>query len=185
MPRRRAADDIAAELPRLRRVARVLTRGDAAEADDLVQETLLRALKAAEGFRGGSAVGTWLTSIMHNHPRSERRRAAVRRRWLDAQPKEEPSQPARQEQSLEVAQTLHALDALSEDQRAAIVMISVGGASYAEAAQALGLPLGTLMSRISRGRAAMRRAVDGPETSDARPAAQRTARSEENERGER
>ena len=163
MPRRRAADDIAGELPRLRRVARVLTRGDAAQADDLVQETLLRALKAADGFRGGSTVGTWLTSILVNLHRSERRRAAVRRRWLEAQPKEEPSQPARQEQSLEVAQTLEALNALSEDQRAAIAMISVGGASYAEAAEALGVPLGTLMSRISRGRAAMRRAMDGPD----------------------
>ncbi|MEM1314070.1 MAG: sigma-70 family RNA polymerase sigma factor [Pseudomonadota bacterium] len=169
MPPRRAADDIAQELPRLRRVARVLTRGDAAEADDLVQETLLRALKAADGFRGASKVGTWLTSILVNLHRSARRRAVVRRRWLDAQPREEPTEPARQEQSLEVKQTLQALDALSGEQRAAIAMISVGGASYAEAAEALGVPLGTLMSRISRGRAAMRKAMEGPEpdTADA------------------
>jgi RNA polymerase sigma-70 factor (ECF subfamily) len=180
MPRRRAADDIAAELPRLRRVARVLTRGDAAEADDLVQETLLRALRAADGFRGGSTVGTWLVSILVNLHRSERRRAAVRRRWLEAQPKQEPSQPARQEQSLEVAQTLQALDALSEDQRAAIAMISVGGASYAEAAEALGLPLGTLMSRISRGRAAMRRAMEGTGPEGSREAG-RAVRNERDE----
>lgn len=162
MPRRRAADDIAAHLPRLRRVARVLTRGDAAQADDLVQESLLRALRAADGFDGRSSLGTWLTSILVNLHRSERRKAAVRLRWLERQPKAEPAEPARQEQRLEVSQTLEALDALSDDQRAAIAMISVGGASYAEAAEALDVPLGTLMSRISRGRAIMRRRLDGP-----------------------
>jgi len=97
-----------------------------------------------------------------NLHRSERRKAAVRLRWLERQPKAEPAEPARQEQRLEVSQTLEALDALSDDQRAAIAMISVGGASYAEAAEALDVPLGTLMSRISRGRAIMRRRLDGP-----------------------
>ncbi|MEO0681131.1 MAG: sigma-70 family RNA polymerase sigma factor, partial [Pseudomonadota bacterium] len=149
--------------PSTERVARLLTRGNAAEADDLVQEALLRALRSVDGFDGRASLGTWLTSILVNLHRSEKRRAAVRRRWLERQPRDEPAEPARQEQRLEVAQTLEALDGLSEDQRAAIAMISVGGASYAEAAEALGVPLGTLMSRIARGRAMMRRRLDGPD----------------------
>ncbi len=152
--------ELAAEIPRLRRFARLLTRGDTAQADDLVQETLLRALRSIESFREEAGLGTWMTTIMLNIHRSEHRRQARR----SAEPEEaapEPSEPARQEQRIEVRDTLAALGALPEEQRLAIALVSVQDMSYAEAARTLGIKLGTLMSRISRGRAAMRARLEG------------------------
>ncbi len=152
--------ELAAEIPRLRRFARLLTRGDAAAADDLVQETLLRGLRSIDSFREDAALGTWMTTIMLNLHRSEhRRRARGETDPETAAP--EPSEPARQEQRLEVQETLAALRALPEEQRLAIALVSVQDMSYAEAAKTLGVKLGTLMSRISRGRAAMRARLEG------------------------
>ncbi|HKK36072.1 MAG TPA: sigma-70 family RNA polymerase sigma factor [Paracoccaceae bacterium] len=156
MGRGRTEDEIAVELPRLRRFALVLTDGDAAAADDLVQETLLSALGAVDRFRGGSTLRTWLTSIMLNRVRSDRRREAVRRRWLAREPRDEPLEPASAEERMELRETLGALAALPEEQRVAIALITAGNMSYAEAAEALGVKLGTLMSRVARGRAAMK-----------------------------
>jgi RNA polymerase sigma-70 factor (ECF subfamily) len=162
--RRRGADALEAEIPRLRRFARLLARGDGARADDLVQETLLKALGALDGFREEAGLGTWLTTIMLNVHRSEHRRQTRARAHAEREAQAgaiEPAEPARQEQRLEVEQTLAALDALPEEQRLAISLVSVGEMSYADAAQVLGVKLGTLMSRISRGRAAMRARLDG------------------------
>jgi RNA polymerase sigma-70 factor (ECF subfamily) len=161
MGRGRTEDEIAVELPRLRRFALVLTDGDSAAADDLVQETLLNALGAVDRFRGGSSLRTWLTSIMLNRLRSDRRREAVRRRWLASEPREEPLEPASAEERMELRETLGALAALPEEQRVAIALITAGNMSYAEAAEALGVKLGTLMSRVARGRAAMKARLSG------------------------
>jgi RNA polymerase sigma-70 factor (ECF subfamily) len=157
--RRRGA--VAAEIPRLRRFARVLARGDAAQADDLVQETLLRALGSLDGFREDAGLATWMTRIMLNIHRSEHRRTARRRAYEARVGGEEPVEPARQELRAEVAATLDALDALPEDQRVAVALVAARGLTYAQAAETLGVPLGTLMSRVSRGRAAIRRRVEG------------------------
>lgn len=157
--------NLTAEIPYLRKMARLTTRGDASDADDLVQETLLKAMTSLESFRGEASLRTWLTTIMVNIHRSERRRAAHRDRYLASQPREEPAAPAQQEQRVEVAETLAALRDLPEDQRLAIAAVVGGEMSYAEASKALGVKLGTLMSRISRGRAALRRATEGIDTS--------------------
>ena len=162
--RKGGREALEAEIPRLRRFARVLTRGDGARADDLVQETLLRALGAIDGFRAESGLGTWLTTIMLNVHRSEQRRQSRARAHADREARAapaEPAEPARQEQRLEVRETLAALEALPEEQRLAISLVSVGEMSYADAARVLGVKLGTLMSRISRGRAAMRARLEG------------------------
>lgn len=151
------------ELPYLRRMARLTTGGNAADADDLVQETILKAIARIDSYRGDAELRTWLTTIMINIHRSEKRRAAVRARYLERQPKGEPAAPARQVEKMEVVDTLAALKTLPEEQRLAIAAVAGGDMSYTQAAQALGLKLGTFMSRISRGRAALRRIVDGPD----------------------
>lgn len=141
--------------------------GNHAEADDLVQETLLRALRSLDGFGERSSLGTWLSSILINIHRSERRRAARRRVLLDEQPPPSESVGAAQEHRVELAETLAALDDLPEEQREAIALVALGGVTYAEAAEVLGVKLGTLMSRISRGRGAIRARIDGAGDRDA------------------
>lgn len=161
--RRRDGASLEAELPRLRRFARSLAR-DRAEADDLVQETLLRALSRLDDLRDVDRLGAWLAQIMVNLHRSRRRDAARRRALLESRPPPVDQEPARQEGKLELDQTLAALARLPEEQREAVALVSLGGLGYAEAAEALGVRLGTLMSRVSRGRAALRAEMEGAAT---------------------
>lgn len=137
----------------------MLTRNHA-EADDLVQETLLRALAKFDSYRGQSSLGTWLCQILVNFHRSRRRQDARRRELLEERDFGEDRVAARQEHVVELGQTLAALDDLPEEQREAIVLVALDGVSYADAAEILGVKLGTLMSRISRGRAAIRAAME-------------------------
>lgn len=138
----------------------MLARNDA-EADDLVQEALLRAISRFDTFRGQSSLGTWLCQILVNLHRSRRRQDARRRELLEERGADEDRVAPRQEHALELEQTLDALGALPEEQREAITLVAIDGVAYAEAAQILGVKLGTLMSRISRGRAAIRAAMEG------------------------
>jgi RNA polymerase sigma-70 factor (ECF subfamily) len=158
--RRRREHVLEAEIPKLRRFARMLARSDA-EADDLVQETLLRALSKLDDFRGEAQLGTWLGQILVNLHRSKRRQDARRQNLLEERGADEDRVAARQEHALELDQTLEALDRLPDEQREAIALVALEGISYAAAAEVLGVKLGTLMSRISRGRAAIRAAMEG------------------------
>lgn len=157
------------EIPYLRKMAR-LTTGNAADADDLVQETLLKAMTKIDSFQGGASLRTWLTSIMINTHRSDRRRAAVRAEYLAHQSPADleraQSVPARQEDRLEVLQTLDALSTLPDEQRLAIAAVAGGHMSYSDAAKAMNVKLGTFMSRISRGRSALRRRMEGQDNID-------------------
>ncbi|MEM8761489.1 MAG: sigma-70 family RNA polymerase sigma factor [Pseudomonadota bacterium] len=157
---RRSRHAVENEIPKLRRFARMLARNDA-EADDLVQEALLRALAKFDTYRGQSSLGTWLCQILVNLHRSKRRQEARRRELLEERGADEDRVPARQEHAIELGETLAALDDLPEEQREAIVLVAIDGVAYAEAAEILGVKLGTLMSRISRGRASIRAAMDG------------------------
>ena len=142
----------------LRRYALALT-GSRYEAEDLVQETLTRALAAAHGFRKGGNLRGWLFSIMHNAFISNvRKRRAAEQELDDGMP--ELAQPPHQLDRLEVRDVLAALSRLPEAQRAALVLIALEDFSYAEAARVQGIPIGTLMSRLARGREALRRAMD-------------------------
>jgi RNA polymerase sigma-70 factor (ECF subfamily) len=142
----------------LRRYALALT-GSRYEAEDLVQETLTRALGAASGFRKVGNLRGWLFSIMHNaFISSMRRRRASEQELDDSLP--ELRQPPRQLDRLEVRDVLAALSRLPEAQRAALVLIALEDFSYADAARVLEIPIGTLMSRLARGREALRRAMD-------------------------
>jgi RNA polymerase sigma-70 factor (ECF subfamily) len=140
----------------LRRYALALT-GSRFEAEDLVQETLTRAIGAAQSFRKGGNLRGWLFSIMHNAFVSSLRARRATGRELD-DGVADPGQPPTQLQRLEVRDVLAALARLPEAQRAALVLIALDF-SYGEAARILEVPLGTLMSRLARGREALRRAM--------------------------
>jgi RNA polymerase sigma-70 factor (ECF subfamily) len=147
----------------------VLAR-NAADADDLVQETLLRALASAETFREGADMRVWLFRIMHNTHISSGRRAQTRAAYVRTQiDMDAPAEPARQHDRLEVKAVLAALDALPEPQREAIALMAIEDLRYVDAARILGVPLGTFMSRISRGREALRRLVEGAGTTNTVP----------------
>ncbi len=138
----------------LRRYALVLTR-DPDAAEDLVQDCLARAIAAADSWRPGSDLRAWLFSILHNIHVSSRRKEKVRREARVELP--EPVAPPQQVEQVELRQVLDALARIPESQRQPIVLVALEELSYAEAARVLGLPLGTFMSRLGRGRAALRR----------------------------
>ncbi|MFN7003044.1 MAG: sigma-70 family RNA polymerase sigma factor [Roseinatronobacter sp.] len=142
----------------LRRYALVLTR-DSVAADDLVQETLVKAIDKADTFQPGSDLRPWLFRILHNTHISALRREKTRQ---DAA-KDLPDPIARecQDTQLELKQVLSALNQLPEAQRNPIILVALREMSYAEAARVLDVPLGTFMSRLGRGREALRQIVNG------------------------
>lgn len=166
--------DVTAELPALRRYGLVLTR-DAADAEELVHETLVRALEKRGSFRQGRPLRPWLLSILHNiFIDGTRRRRTEREALADAAVLSPGHQNAPQEQQVRLNQLLQRFMTLPGEQRAAMHLVSIEGLSYAEAASALAIPVGTLMSRLGRARAALRElenvATGGEETAAARGA---------------
>ncbi|MFT5066779.1 MAG: RNA polymerase sigma-70 factor (ECF subfamily) [Yoonia sp.] len=142
----------------LRRYALVLTRNSDA-AEDLVQETLVKAIAASERWEAGTDLRVWMFRIMHNTHISERRRHQVRELAKPMLPK--PVDTTDPTTRIELQQVLDALDQLPESQRQPIVLIALQDMSYAEAARILDVPLGTFYSRIGRGRAALRKIIEG------------------------
>ncbi len=159
MSERRASEDLGEHVASLRRYAFALT-ADRHEAEDLVQETLARAIAAAGSWRRTGSLRAWLFSIMHNAFLTGLRERSPRERRLEEDDLER-AQPAPQLARLEVQDVLRALTRLPEPQRAAITLIALEEFSYEEAAAIQGVPLGTLMSRLARGREALRRIVNG------------------------
>lgn len=152
---------ILAEIPRLRRYARALLR-DRDAADDLVQDSLERALVRMDNWRTGESPRRWLFTIMHHlfidQMRKVNRRGEATMLPLDTS--EVLSTPAMQTESIASREIVDALQAISPDRRAALVLVAIEGFSYAEAATMLGVPAGTLMSRIARGRDELRELLD-------------------------
>lgn len=149
------------QIPHLRRYARALV-GDTAEADDLVQSCLERALSRFHLWRGSGDIRAWLLTIMHNLHVNEVRQS---RRRGGAQALEEtadvPALPATQESMVEARNLVEALACLPEDQRAAVLLVGLEELTYRDAAAVLGIPVGTLMSRLHRGRERLRSAMAG------------------------
>lgn len=141
----------------LRRYALVLTR-NRDDAEDLVQECLTKAIAAADSWQPDMDLRVWLFRILHNTHVSELRKKRVRQNAQVEMP--DPIVESDQPKRVELLQVFNALDRLPEDQRRPIVMVAVEGMSYADAAKALDIPLGTLYSRLGRGREALRRLVD-------------------------
>jgi len=151
--------DILVEIPRLRRYARALL-GDRAAADDLVQDTLERAWTRFAQWRAGSDLRAWLFSIMHNLRVDQLRRPALPTETLGEDAGQVPTRPTQSDQ-LEVMDIESALRQLPEEQREVLLLVGLDDMSYAEVASALGIPLGTVMSRLSRGRERLRQIMAG------------------------
>ena len=150
-------DQLTALLPRLRRFAHALSR-DSADADDLAQATVERALRSRDQWQPGTRLDSWACRIMRNlwidTTRSRQRRDKV------IAPEEEGRDigaPAEAEGRAELHFLMRAMDRLPDEQREAVALVMIEGLSYAEAAEVLELPQGTLTSRLVRGRQALAR----------------------------
>jgi RNA polymerase sigma-70 factor (ECF subfamily) len=150
---------ILTELPRLRRYARAML-GDRAAADDLVQDTLERAWLRLAQWRQGSDLRAWLFSIMHNLRVDQLRRPGLKTLPMDDEEFEVPTR-ATQTDRLEVVDLESALARLPEEQRAVVLLVALEEMSYDEVASTLGIPMGTVMSRLSRGRERLRLILEG------------------------
>lgn len=148
------SQQLLAEIPRLRRYARALV-GDFAGADDLVQDTLERAWARATQWRAQCALRPWLFSIMHNLRIDQIRRHPAPNQSIEETMHELPTR-ATQTDQLEVAALQNALNQLPEEQRQILLLVTLDDLSYQDIADALNIPLGTVMSRLARGREKLR-----------------------------
>lgn len=148
-------------IPALRRYARALVRERAA-ADDLVQDCLERAVSRWHQRRDGS-VRAWLFTILHNLAITQFRQAAARGRHMpiDEAGEQELVSAAAQDQRLIYHDVLSKLAKLPEEQRAVLLLVAVEDLSYADAADVLNVPVGTVMSRLSRAREKLQQEMDG------------------------
>lgn len=142
-------------LPRLRRFAHGLAR-NAAHADDLCQATVERALLSRQQWQEGTRLDSWMYRIMRNLFIDEARSAARRARTF-AEPDAGLSVggDGAQEATVELSMVDRAMAALPDEQREAVLLVMVEGYKYAEAAEIIGCPVGTLTSRLLRGREAL------------------------------
>ena len=149
--------DIEAEIPRLRRYARALTR-DVVTADDLVQDCLTRALGKLHLWQEGTDLRAWLFTILHNQYVNHIRRS-VREGAAVAFNESEPSlsRAPQQAKRLELRDLERAVAKLPAEQRSVVLLVGLEGMQYEEVAAVLGVPVGTVRSRLSRGREALRR----------------------------
>jgi RNA polymerase sigma factor (sigma-70 family) len=140
-------------IPRLRRYARALV-GDRATADDLVQDTLERAWAKLHLYRRGTDLRAWLFTVMHN-VHVNRVRAARLTDTLDDEMPELAQRPA-QGDALLVRDLDRAITRLPDEQRAVLLLVTLEEMSYEQVARTLGIPIGTVMSRLSRAREKLR-----------------------------
>lgn len=155
----RFRDAIATLTPRLRGFARLLA-GDAARADDLVQEALLRALQNEHAWAPGTDLRAWLFRILRNAFLDQLRRQGAERRMLGGLPQARTQAPA-QAGTAELDELGRAMADLPATQREAILLVAALEFTVAEAAAVTGLPEGTVKARVSRARAALARRL-GP-----------------------
>ncbi|HKR92309.1 RNA polymerase sigma factor [Novosphingobium sp.] len=157
MDTNRFCQELTALLPRLRRFARGLTH-DAADADDLCQQTVERALKARQQWQDGTRLDAWIYRIMRNQWIDEARARTRRSQTFvheDEGLKVGVAGHQAAENLVELGNVGRALARLPEEQREAVVLVLVEGFSYKEAAEIVGVPQGTLTSRLGRGREAL------------------------------
>jgi RNA polymerase sigma-70 factor, ECF subfamily len=144
------------EIPRLRRYARALTR-DGSRADDLVQSSLVRAIAKQHLWQPGTDLRAWLFTILHNLHVNDVRRGVREGAMI---PIEDAALPltvdATAGNSLQLRDLERALARLPEEQRQVILLVGLEGMRYEEVARILGIPIGTVRSRLSRGRETLR-----------------------------
>lgn len=146
---------IEAAIPALRRYARALTR-DAETADDLVQDTLVRALRSEHLFHGGE-IRSWLYTILTNLNRN-RLRSLARRPTLTPIEDGDAAAAGPEAGGRDIER---ALALLVEEQRTALLLVVLEGLTYREVAEIQGVPIGTVMSRLARARVQIKTYLDG------------------------
>ena len=160
-PKQRTIDkslysQIEALIPRLRRYARAMVH-DPAAADDLVQDCLVRALGKIHLWERGTDLRAWLFTILHNQHISLARQAARQRDIIELQKYKPGSAPSPSQMvTLELRDLKRAIARLPEEQRSVILLVGLEGMRYEEVASVVNLPVGTVRSRVSRGRETLR-----------------------------
>lgn len=156
---RRLRSEICSQRDRLYRLAWSWCH-DQYLADDLVQETMARALDKLDNLREESRLGVWLTRIMANLYRDQFRKTREET-GLEIEPVEEEETPERTtDRSQLIQRTRDAIGALNDDQRQIVTLVDLSGFSYADTAMILDVPVGTVMSRLSRARGKLREQLE-------------------------
>lgn len=159
-------DMVAGHIPNLRRYARVLVR-DTVHAEDLVQDCLERAISREHLWREGTNLRAWLFTILHNlYINQYLRHGSVSTMVPLLDEHTHLSCPARQYHSVTLKDLARAFDHLPEQEQQVVLMVGLDGMQYEDAAAALGVPMGTVKSRLSRARRRLRRLMDGDKAMD-------------------
>jgi RNA polymerase sigma factor (sigma-70 family) len=141
-------------IPHLRAFGRSLS-GSRDLADDLVQETLMKAWAARQRFQAGTNMRAWTFIILRNLYLSQMRRARFKGEWDDLVADRILAAPASQDRHVELGDMQRALLHLPQPQREALILVGAGGFAYEEAAEICGVAVGTIKSRVARGRVAL------------------------------
>ena len=147
-------EQLAAVIPHLRAFGRSLS-GSRDLADDLVQETLLKAWAARQRFQAGTNMRAWTFIILRNLFLSQMRRARFKGEWDELTASKILAAPASQDRHIELSDMQRALMHLPQPQREALILVGAGGFAYEEAAEICGCAVGTIKSRVARGRVAL------------------------------
>jgi len=154
--------DLIALAPHLRAFSRTLC-GRRDMAEDLAQEAMMNAWRARGSFTAGTNLKAWVFTILRNAFYSQGRRAWRQAHWDEDSANRLEGPPDKQDWTVELTDTVRALSGLPDTQREAIILIGAGGFSYEEAARICGAAVGTMKSRVARGRAALLTALDSNE----------------------
>jgi len=146
--------ELARVIPHLRAFGRSLS-GNRDLADDLVQETLLKAWAARKRFQAGTNMRAWTFIILRNLFLSQMRRARFKGEWDELTASKLLAAPASQDRHVELGDMQRALLHLPQPQREALILVGAGGFAYEEAAEICGCAVGTIKSRVARGRVAL------------------------------
>ncbi len=155
-------DTLPDHLPALRAFAISLC-GDGTAADDLVQDTIIKAWTNIDKFQAGTNMRAWTFIILRNHYLSQMRRSRFRGDWDDLTADRILAAPASQDKHVELSDMQRALLQLPQPQREALILVGAGGFAYEEAAEICGVAVGTIKSRVARGRAALEQILESGE----------------------
>lgn len=153
--------------PHLRAFGRALC-GCRDHADDLAQETMLRAWAARDRYTAGTNFKAWTFTILRNHFYSEARRSRFHGEYDEAMAERVLRAPAAQESSIELSDVLRALSAIPDTYREALILVAAGNLSYEEVAEICGIALGTVKSRVCRARAMLCQIIESGQLPDFR-----------------
>ncbi|MGN6375675.1 MAG: sigma-70 family RNA polymerase sigma factor [Sphingomonas sp.] len=160
-------EQLALVIPHLRAFGRSLS-GNRDLADDLVQETLMKAWAARKRFQAGTNMRAWTFIILRNLYLSQMRRARFKGEWDDLVADRLLAAPASQDRHVELGDMQRALLHLPQPQREALILVGAGGFAYEEAAEICGVAVGTIKSRVARGRVALEGILSGSDLASRR-----------------